>query len=104
MNFQKINRVSNVQLEDIIKGENYGIECDEWNNTSIHDIVNDLIEAREALAEFEKPADMDAVLFAERLWREAYSAKYGDVNLIAAKIIQQFAESYHQRKCAECVK
>ena len=40
------NRVGNCQLEDILKGENYGVECDEYNDTSIHDMANDLLDAR----------------------------------------------------------
>ena len=39
------NRVANCQLEDILRGENYGVECDEWNDTNIHDIATDLLEA-----------------------------------------------------------
>ena len=42
-------RVTNEQLEDIKNGENYGIECDEVNDTNIHAIVCDLIEARQRI-------------------------------------------------------
>lgn len=61
-------------------------------------------EIREALAELEKPVDDDAISFAERLWRDAYAMQRGDVNKKAAELIQQYAESYHAKKCAECEK
>ena len=38
-------RTARAQLDDILNNENYDIECDEVNNTNIHDIVNDLIDA-----------------------------------------------------------
>ena len=44
-------RVTNEQLEDIKNGENYGVECDEVNDTNIHAIVIDLLEARELIKE-----------------------------------------------------
>lgn len=44
-------RVTNEQLEDILRGENYGVECDEVNDTNIHAMAADLLEAREALLE-----------------------------------------------------
>lgn len=54
-------------------------------------------EALEALAEFEKPADADAVYYA-RLINDGVTVSLDE----DAKLIQQYAEAYHQQKCAEC--
>lgn len=53
-------RVTNEQLEDILKGENYGIECDEVNDTSIHAISSDLLEAREIIKEMREALSIHA--------------------------------------------
>jgi len=63
------------------------------------------IKKKEALAalEAEKPAD-DAVSVVEQ-WSLEHMGKYESAqtaNIDLARHIQQFAESYHAKKCADC--
>ena len=99
-------KVTDAQLEDILNGENYGVECDEWNDTNIHDIVSDLINARTKLAalEAEKPAE-DSALSAVERWADEYYERpvlVGEVHRSLAVAFQSYARSYHLAECAKC--
>lgn len=74
---------------------------DDFISEKIRAIVSEIeaLAEPEALAELEKPADDDAGELASWL-KDAFG--FGCTRLQAAVKIQQYAESYHAKKCAEC--
>lgn len=65
-------------------------------------IKNASLKAQKALAELEKPAEENARIIAIDISLGALDrAEYWEV--IVPKVLQQYAESYHAKKCAECV-
>lgn len=57
---------------------------------------------RKSIAELEKPAEDDAKRTAVLAWRSNEHPGGFDWIDSAAIVIQQYAESYHAKKCAEC--
>ena len=56
---------------------------------------------QESLAELDNPVDVDARIIARDISTGALEyAEYWDN--IVTKLIQQYAEQYHAKKCAEC--
>ena len=53
----------------------------------------------EALAELERPAECDANYVAERILNDCDGTR--DTLSLCANYLQQYAESYHAKKCAE---
>jgi len=56
-----------------------------------------------ALAELEKPMNGDAMDVADRIRAICFDETMGYDSFMAESLIKDFAESYHAKKCAECI-
>lgn len=106
MNLQKIKEALEKELLSFIKAH-------DWSSTeNIAATYTGYHIISEALAEFEKPADSDGVtiendtvVLINKIRKPSEDGSiypYAIGFFEANTIVRQYAEAYHQRKCAEC--
>ena len=71
----------------------------EYYDDSVSEKIRELVDSIEALAELEKPVDGDAIDTVEQIYI-SFGDNYRDE---ATEVLNQYAESYHAKKCTECV-